>query len=105
MNESPGIRPQPRLNPWVWTETKELAARLVADGRPTELEIGSKVGISDRQLRRWKQSAEFRARVEQHVSQYFVELKKDMLRRAKEQIEDLDRLRQSIRARRRRRLR
>ncbi|HEV3333100.1 MAG TPA: hypothetical protein VG096_19070 [Bryobacteraceae bacterium] len=37
-----------------WTKQTIQAAQLVADGRLTEVEIAVEVGISDRQLRRWK---------------------------------------------------
>jgi hypothetical protein len=46
-----------------WTKQTIQAARLVADGRLTEIEIAVEVGISDRQLRRWKHIPEFQSKV------------------------------------------
>jgi hypothetical protein len=46
-----------------WTKQTIQAARLVAEGRLTELEIAFEVGISDRQLRRWKHIPEFESDV------------------------------------------
>jgi transposase-like protein len=46
-----------------WTKQTIQAARLVADGRLTEVEIAVEIGISDRQLRRWKHIPEFQSDV------------------------------------------
>lgn len=53
-----------------WNEQRIQAAQHVASGRLTDLEIAAEVGISDRQLRRWKRIPEFRARVEQQLAAY-----------------------------------
>lgn len=47
----------------------ERAARLVAEDDLTDEEIASDAKITDRQLRRWKQLPEFKARVAQHVAE------------------------------------
>jgi transposase-like protein len=53
-----------------WNEQRIQAAALVAAGRLTDLEIAAEVGVSDRQLRRWKRIPEFRARVEANLAAY-----------------------------------
>jgi hypothetical protein len=47
------------MSEYRWIERKFEAALLVAVGRLADLEIGARVGISDRQLRRWKHRPEF----------------------------------------------
>jgi hypothetical protein len=51
-----------------WTEPKERAAVLVAQDQLPDLQIADEVGVSERQLERWKTHPEFRARVEEHVT-------------------------------------
>jgi uncharacterized protein YjcR len=53
-----------------WNEQRIQAAALVAAGRLTDLAIAEEVGISDRQLRRWKRIPKFRARVERQLAAY-----------------------------------
>lgn len=55
-----------------WNEQRTQAAELVYVGRLTDLEIAAKVGISDRQLRRWKRMPEFQARLQEHMEAYNV---------------------------------
>ena len=50
---------------WQWDEKKLKAATLLAEGALTDAEIARKVGSSERQLYRWKQHPEFRARMQQ----------------------------------------
>ena len=54
-----------------WTKQRSQAAQLVADDRLTDLAIAVEVGISDRQLRRWKHVPKFQAQVEKHVEKTF----------------------------------
>jgi hypothetical protein len=51
----------------VWTEQRDKAARLVADGRKTEASIAAEVGISTRTLERWRTQPEFQERVERYI--------------------------------------
>jgi transposase-like protein len=51
--------------PWQWDKQKLEAVTLLAEGAFTDAEIARKVGISERQLYRWKQHPEFRARGQQ----------------------------------------
>ena len=53
-----------------WNEQRIQAAALVAAGRLTDLAIAAEVGISTRQLRRWKRIPEFRVKVEQQLAAY-----------------------------------
>ena len=53
-----------------WTERSEQAARDVAQDLLTDTQIAANAGITQRQLERWKSSAEFAARVEAHVATY-----------------------------------
>jgi hypothetical protein len=50
---------------WKWTRQKARAADLVADGRWTEEQMASKLGLSRRQLARYKATPEFQLRVEE----------------------------------------
>ena len=47
---------------------REQAAQLVADDNLTDDEICAKVGVSNRQLDRWKAIPEFKARGHEHVA-------------------------------------
>jgi hypothetical protein len=46
-----------------WDLRREQAAQLLAEGELFDLEIAAQVGVSGRQLRRWKEAPEFAARV------------------------------------------
>jgi hypothetical protein len=50
--------------PFRWGKARLEAAQLLAEDELTDLEIAARAGVSDRQLRRWKQAPAFRARVE-----------------------------------------
>jgi hypothetical protein len=50
-----------------WSATRIRAAVLVAEDRLTDIEIAAEVGVSERQLERWKGHPEFAARVDAHV--------------------------------------
>lgn len=50
---------------FAWTGQRLRAAELLAEDELTDLVIAETVGISDRQLRNWKQHPEFRAKVEE----------------------------------------
>ncbi len=50
---------------WEWSEAKEQAAQMLWEGRLTQAEIGRRVGVSDRQLRRWKRTPEFAVRIQE----------------------------------------
>ena len=62
--------PERRVRPWKWTPRREEAVQLVAADRLRDYAIAARVGISDRQLRRWKHVPEFRQRVAQHREAY-----------------------------------
>lgn len=51
-----------------WTAKREQAAQFVADDNLTDDEICAKVGVSNRQLDRWKAIPEFKVRVREHVA-------------------------------------
>jgi hypothetical protein len=53
---------------WKWTAQKARAAAMTADGRWTEPDIVEAVGISRRQLVRWKGTPQFKERVEQLIA-------------------------------------
>jgi histidinol phosphatase-like enzyme len=59
-----------KVSEFRWTKQRSQAAQLVADDRLTDLAIAVEVGISDRQLRRWKHVPKFQAQVEKHVEKY-----------------------------------
>jgi hypothetical protein len=48
---------------WIWNQQRELAAQLLAEDERSDAEIGESVGITDRQIRSWKQEPEFVARI------------------------------------------
>jgi hypothetical protein len=50
--------------PFEWNAQREQVATLLAEGELTDDEIGDKVGISSRQITRWKTHPEFKAKVE-----------------------------------------
>lgn len=56
--------------PWRWTKTRELAARHIAADRLTTVEIADILGMTDRQIFRWKKHPEFITRVEKYRKQY-----------------------------------
>lgn len=60
-----------------WTRQQEQAALLVAQGELSSCKISSICKISPRKLRRWKQTAEFQARVVEH-QQVWVSLSKEL---------------------------
>ena len=53
--------------PWTWTVRKETAARLIAEGDLPLMEVGRRVGVDERTLRRWKRVPEFRKFVQREV--------------------------------------
>lgn len=48
---------------WKWTKRKHTAANLLARGELLDKEVAVKVGVSDKQIQRWKQSSQFADRV------------------------------------------
>lgn len=52
------------------TDRHERAAGLLAEDRLKDEEIAAEVGITDRQLRKWKQRPEFAAKVAEYVERY-----------------------------------
>jgi len=64
---------------FAWTRNRELAAQLVAEDRLTNVEIGARCGVVDRQLERWKEIPEFRARVAEHLATYRAKITADGL--------------------------
>src|SRR3954454_11120767 len=56
---SENVRPPP----FRWTAKTERAAELLAEDELTDAEIASVVGVTDRQMRRWKLHPEFDGRV------------------------------------------
>lgn len=55
------------VRPFAWTEAREAAAALLAEGKLADAQIAARAGVTDRQLRRWKLHPEFAARVEEVV--------------------------------------
>lgn len=51
-----------------WTEQRELAAQLLADGRLSDWEIAEKCGICRATLYNWRQAPEFARRVTEHLA-------------------------------------
>jgi hypothetical protein len=62
------------ITPWTWTAERELAATLTADGHKTNDEIALQLGVSVSTFKRWKETPEFEARVEDLISQYQAKL-------------------------------
>src|SRR5262245_59267178 len=52
---------------FTWNKQREKAAALLAAGDLSDGEIADQIGITDRQLRRWKQQPAFSARVAEIV--------------------------------------
>jgi hypothetical protein len=50
-----------------WDGKKEEAAVLIAQGELTTIQIGQRLGVSDRMVYKWKAEPEFAARVEETV--------------------------------------
>ena len=48
-----------------WDARKEAAALRVAEGEQSDTAIAEQAGVTDRQLRRWKENPEFMARVQE----------------------------------------
>jgi hypothetical protein len=53
-----------------WDRARSEAAALLAEAELTAAEVAEKLGVSIRQLRRWREHEEFRGRVEQLAKQY-----------------------------------
>ncbi len=51
-----------RVRPFRWDSRKELAVQCVAEGRDTEEQIATKVGVTSRTIRNWKRRPEFKDR-------------------------------------------
>lgn len=52
--------------PFKWPGRSERAALLVAEDLKPDVEIAKEVGVSERQLERWKQHPDFAERVQEH---------------------------------------
>jgi hypothetical protein len=53
-----------------WTQRRSQAAQLVADDHLIDEDIAAKVGISSKQLVRWKKQPEFAAKVDELVAEF-----------------------------------
>ena len=53
-----------------WTQRRSQAAQLVADDHLTDEDIAANVGISSKQLVRWKKQPEFAAKVDELVAEF-----------------------------------
>jgi hypothetical protein len=53
-----------------WTTAKTQAAELVAQDQLTDDEIATTAGVNRRQLTRWKQHPDFKARVQEHLDTF-----------------------------------
>lgn len=53
--------------PFVWSNQREDGARLVAEDRQTDAAIAASLGITKRQLERWKRHPDFQRRVREIV--------------------------------------
>lgn len=61
------VSASPNVTDFVWTKRREKAAQLVAADEQTDEQIAAAVGITKRQLERWKRHPAFQARVAEHV--------------------------------------
>lgn len=61
---------------WKWSKAKESAALLVAQDDINDEAIADQVGTTRRTLARWKEAAEFKARVAEHLD----EIRREILR-------------------------
>lgn len=50
---------------FAWSKDREEAARLLAEDEQTDIEIATRVGVTDRSLRAWKAHPDFKARVDE----------------------------------------
>jgi len=75
--------------PFAWTKTRETAAFLVADDRLKDEEIAAKVGVTGRQLDRWKVHPEFAERVREHVAAWKAEIRRRGLAIKERRVESL----------------
>jgi hypothetical protein len=57
-------------NGFKWTQRRSQAAQLVADDHLTDEDIAAKVGISSKQLVRWKKQPEFADKVAELVAEF-----------------------------------
>ncbi len=65
--------------PWEWTSERERAAQLVADGQLTNDEIAARCDIARDTLQDWKRTAEFSARVQEHIASFRAKITADGL--------------------------
>lgn len=56
------------MDDFEWTEPRELAAQLLADGRLSDWEIAEKCGICRATLYNWRQAPAFAQRVAEHLA-------------------------------------
>lgn len=59
-----------------WTKRNTMAAQLLAEDRLTDDEIAEQVGVSRRQLARWKEWPEFAARIDSLVEEWREKVRK-----------------------------
>jgi transposase-like protein len=81
---------------WAWTAPREGAARLLAEDALTDDEIAARVGVSPRQLYRWKQRPEFAARVREAAEVIGRAVLRYAVSRRTRRVEDLDNLRSGL---------
>jgi hypothetical protein len=72
-----------------WTKRRELAAQLVADDSLNDEQIAARVGISGKQLDRWKKIPEFSARVDGHLALWREQIRRDGLAVKERRIQSL----------------
>jgi hypothetical protein len=74
---------------FAWSQQREDAAQLVADDRLSNDAIAAQVGISAKQLERWKLNPEFAARVDKHIALWRERVRRQGLALKERRIESL----------------
>jgi hypothetical protein len=74
---------------FAWSQQREEAAQLVADDRLSNDAIALKIGVSTKQLGRWKANPEFAARVASHVAAWRERIRRRGLALKERRIESL----------------
>lgn len=54
---------------WEWTRQREIAARMVAEGSLTAIQIAKEIGVSRETIRFWKRSPQFQAQVNAYIEE------------------------------------
>jgi hypothetical protein len=84
------------VTPWQWTEDRERAAILIAEGELVNQEIATQCSVHRRQILRWKKIPEFAARVKELTEETCKTLAEYAVANKQRRVAELEKRRQLI---------